>query len=150
MEYDFSSSTLHLMSHVIRLYRKNVDALIQAYDVYPGQPPLLLQLAHQDGQMQKDLAKSLHLTPATLTVMITRMERVGLIQRKADVHDQRISRIFLTEKGRVALSAVRSALQKIESSCFENFSTEEKQLFHRLLQELHTKMAERSNLCPTE
>ena len=140
MDFNYSDTIMHLMSHVIKLYRQNVDSLIQEYDVYPGQPPLLLRLGETDGQIQRGLAESLNLAPATLTVMIHRMQKTGLVERKADEKDQRVSRVFLTDKGRLALHAVKEALQTLESKCFEHFSAEEKVLFQKYLQQVHSDM----------
>ncbi|MFE5321952.1 MarR family winged helix-turn-helix transcriptional regulator [Paenibacillus sp. NPDC056579] len=137
MEYNHSNALTHLMKHVLKLYRHNVDRLIQEYDVFPGQPPLLLRLSDKDGQMQKELANSMHIQPATLTVMITRMEKAGLVERKPDAEDQRVSRVYLTEKGRFAAGKVKEALRTIEEQCFRNFSPEEKLLFRRLLLQMH-------------
>lgn len=140
MEYNHSDALTHLMKHVLKLYRHNVDRLIQEYDVYPGQPPLLLRLAEQDGQMQKELASRIHIQPATLTVMITRMEKAGLVERRADAEDQRVSRVYLTDKGRYATGKVKEALRTIEDTCFQNFSPEEKLLFRRLLLQMHSDL----------
>jgi DNA-binding MarR family transcriptional regulator len=128
------------MGHVLKLYRQNVDSLIQSYDVFPGQPPLLMRLAKKDGQIQKELADKLNIKPATLTVMINRMQKAGLVERKPDPRDHRVSRVYLTEKGRLAVTAVKEALQIIELKCFEHFSMEEKLLFRRLLQQMHDNL----------
>ncbi|MGA9174236.1 MAG: MarR family transcriptional regulator [Thermoactinomyces sp.] len=140
MDFDYSATMTHLMGHVLKLYRQNVDSLIQSYDVFPGQPPLLMRLAEKDGQIQKELADKLNIKPATLTVMINRMQKAGLVERKPDPRDHRVSRVYLTEKGRLAVIAVKEALQIIELKCFEHFSVEEKLLFRRLLQQMHDNL----------
>ncbi|MEJ8545099.1 MarR family winged helix-turn-helix transcriptional regulator [Brevibacillus borstelensis] len=142
MGFDYSSALTHLMGHVMKLYRHNVDLLIQAYDVYPGQPPLLIRLAESDGQIQQELARKLTIKPATMTVMINRMVKTGLVERRNDPQDQRVSRVFLTEKGRRAEKAVREALREIEETCFAHFTPEEKVLFRRLLLQMHTDLEE--------
>ncbi|MCS7464973.1 MarR family transcriptional regulator [Paenibacillus doosanensis] len=140
MDYKHSDSLTHLMKSVLKLHRHNVDRLIQEYDVYPGQPPLLLRLAEQDGQIQKELAQKINIQPATLTVMITRMEKAGLLERRTDPEDQRVSRVYLTEKGRMATGKVKEALRTIEEACFGNFSLEEKLLFRRLLLQMQSDL----------
>lgn len=140
MESQHTDTLTLLMKRVLKLHRHNVDKLIQEYEVYPGQPPLLLRLAEQDGQVQKELAAKIHIQPATLTVMITRMQKVGLVERKADPEDQRISRVYLTEKGRFAAGKVKEALQLMEDECFKHFSLEEKLLFRRLLLQMHSDL----------
>ncbi|WP_028551294.1 MarR family winged helix-turn-helix transcriptional regulator [Paenibacillus sp. UNC451MF] len=140
MNFQHTDALTHLMKHVLKLHRQSIDKLIQEYEVYPGQPPLLLRLAEQDGQIQKELASRIHVQPATLTVMITRMEKVGLVERRTDPDDQRVSRVYLTDKGRFATEKVKGALHVIEDKCFEHFSLEEKLLFRRLLLQMHTDL----------
>ena len=38
--------------------------------------------------------------PATVNVMIKRMEKSGFLRKEQDVQDLRISRIFITDKGK--------------------------------------------------
>lgn len=94
MEFDYVNALTHIMGHVMKLHRHNLDLLIQKYDVYPGQPPLLMRLYRHGGMMQKDLARSMNVQPATLTVMINRMEKSGLVTRQADPNDQRVSSVL--------------------------------------------------------
>lgn len=126
-------SLLHIMSHLMKSYRHNVDLIIREFDVYPGQPPLLMRLFELNGLSQRELADKMNITPATLTVMIDRMQKTGLVERKADSRDQRISRVFLTEKGRSAAVEVKRAIREVEQRCFERFIPEEKLLLRRLL-----------------
>jgi DNA-binding MarR family transcriptional regulator len=140
VEFDYSDALTHLMGHIMKLHRHNLDMRIQAYDVFPGQPQLLIKLSEEDGQIQKELARKIQVTPATLTVMVTRMVKSGLVVRKSVPNDQRISKVFLTEKGRRAASAVKKALREIEAKCFEHFNSEEQLLLRRLLLQMHTNL----------
>jgi len=90
--------------------------------------------------MQKELAAKMQIQPATLTVMINRMAKAGLIERKHDAEDQRVSRVYLTDKGRYATSKVKEALFVVEDRCFKSFSPEEKILFRRLLMQIHNDL----------
>ncbi|GEB30832.1 MarR family winged helix-turn-helix transcriptional regulator [Brevibacillus parabrevis] len=140
MEFDYSAALTHAMGHVMKLHKKNVEYLIQNYDVYPGQPILLMRLAHTDGLIQKELARRIQVKPATLTVMINRMEKCGLVERRADERDQRISRVFLTDKGRLATKAVKEALRVLELKCFEDFTDEEKIVLQGMLDRMHSNL----------
>ncbi|UUZ80140.1 MarR family transcriptional regulator [Paenibacillus sp. P26] len=96
-----------------------------------------MRLTESDGQIQKELARKVHVKPATMNVMITRMERAGLVVRRPDENDQRLSRVYLTDKGRSATGAVNNVLRDIEERALAHFSLEEKLLFRRLLQQMH-------------
>lgn len=136
----FPDSLTHMMRHVLKLHRRETDRLIHEYEVYPGQPPVLFRLCEQDGLSQRELAQRVRLTPATLTVMLTRMEKTGLVERRPDAKDQRITRVYLTDKGRSALDSVGAAIQSVEARTFEGFLPEEKLLLRRLLMQMQQNL----------
>jgi len=131
-----------LMRHVLKLHRSHVDRLIRDYDVYPGQPPLLMRLSQQDGQSQRELAAGMLVKPATLTVMLGRMEKTGLVSRAPDGRDQRVTRVYLTGKGRIAAEAVMRAIDEVEARCFEGFLPEERLLLRRFVLQMHDNLSE--------
>ncbi|MFS0840916.1 MarR family winged helix-turn-helix transcriptional regulator [Paenibacillus sp. 1P03SA] len=135
-----SDSVLQILSRVFKLHRRHLHELLQEYEVYPGQPPLLIRLSEKDGQSQHELAAQMRVKPATLTVMITRMEKTGLLRRGTDSRDQRVSRVYLTDKGHRATTAVKQALREIEETCLKGFLTEEKLLFRRLLLQMYENL----------
>jgi MarR family transcriptional regulator, organic hydroperoxide resistance regulator len=47
-----------------------------------------------------EVAALLHVDPSTLTGVLQRLERHGLVQRRPDPHDARRARLRLTERGR--------------------------------------------------
>lgn len=61
---------------------------------------LLIELAHHDGLTQLDLVKATHLKAPTVSVTLQKMESDGIVTRTSDENDLRITRVFLTEKGR--------------------------------------------------
>lgn len=137
--YGFDSLT-RLMGHVMRLHFNSIHAMLRHQGLYPGQPPLLFQLSQNDGQSQKELAEKLRIKPATITVMLNRMEKNGLVERKPDERDQRISRVYLTDKGRKAHEEVEEVLRRLEAKCFERFTQEEKVLLRRFLLHMYENM----------
>jgi DNA-binding MarR family transcriptional regulator len=133
MKQKLPDSLLHMMSHVLKRHRHTIDQKVHEYGVYPGQPPLLLRLSEEDGLSQGELAARIHNKPATLTVMVDRMEKTGLVERRPDAHDQRVTRVYLTDKGRQVTAVVKEAIQVADDKCFEHFLPEEKLLLRRLL-----------------
>ncbi|UKS28896.1 MarR family transcriptional regulator [Paenibacillus sp. HWE-109] len=130
----------HLMSHLLKMHRRTIDQIIHSYDVYPGQPPLLLSLSVEDGLSQSELAARIHNKPATLTVMVDRMEKTGLVERRPDPHDQRVTRVYLTDKGREVTVHVKEAIQATDEQTFAHFLPEELLLFRRLLLQMQDNL----------
>lgn len=123
---------------VIKVHHQFLHIILEKLDLYPGQPPLLFTLYKSDGLSQREIANKLHIKPATITVMLTRMEKAGLITRKQDEADQRILRVYLTEKGKEICEELKKIMPVLNEQCFGNFTEEEKETFKYLLE----KMAE--------
>ena len=63
----------------------------------PGRGRLLEILAKNDGVSSRELAELMDIRPSSLTEMLVRMEREGLITRTTDENDRRVTRISMTE-----------------------------------------------------
>lgn len=126
------NSLYYIFLEILRHHYNLTHTLLEKIDVYPGQPPMLLVLNKKDGQSQKDLADKLNLKPATITVMLKRMEKENLVVRRQDDEDQRISRVYITEKGREIFEKTNEVMKDIEEICFQNFTVEEKVILRRL------------------
>lgn len=141
---DFKKDSLyHVFSQVMKLHFHRAHSLLNTVDIYPGQPPMLFALHIKDGQSQKELAERLKIKPATITVMLKRMENAGLLERRPDENDQRISRVYFTDKGKEAYEKVHGLMKIIEAECFENFTIEEKILLKRLLMQMKDNLEDK-------
>lgn len=130
---------------VIRSHFHRTHELLDDIGLYPGQPPLLMILGKHDGQSQKDLANKLNIKPATITVMVNRLQKAQLVERRPDENDQRVSRVFLTEKGKEIYYEAQQLMKTVESECFQNFSVEEKILLRRFLLQMRDNLQESLN-----
>jgi len=61
------------------------------------------------------------------------MEKTGLVERRQDTEDQRVSRVYLTDAGRNIRDAVERVWHELEEQTFAGFSLEERVLLRRLL-----------------
>ncbi len=108
--------------------------------LHVGQEMFLLRLWDIEGIPQSDLAKELCVQPATITKMIDRMVKTGLVERRKDNADQRISRIYLTEHAKSLQPAVQKVWTAMESKMLESLSLEERVLFRRLLMQVKNNL----------
>ncbi|WP_129723474.1 MarR family winged helix-turn-helix transcriptional regulator [Xylanivirga thermophila] len=140
MEPFEDESLYHIFMDVIRLHYYRTHTLLDEIGVYPGQPPMLFALSKKDGQSQTELSEELNLKPSTITVMLKRMEKAELVERRVDMEDQRISRVYITEKGRTVFEEVNRLMDIIKSECFDNFTMEELVLLRRLLMQMRDNL----------
>jgi MarR family transcriptional regulator for hemolysin len=64
---------------------------------------VLVRVERTEGLKQNELAEMLDLQPITLTRLIDRLCDSGMIERRADPHDRRAKRLFLTPAARPLL-----------------------------------------------
>ena len=69
-------------------------------DVRPSYGSVLLPLFEEDGIQLGELARRSRLSKQTMTSLVRRVERDGLIERRPDPADARATLIFLTERAR--------------------------------------------------
>lgn len=116
-----------ILADICRIHHRAVHALLENFGLYRGQPPLLHRLWEKDGRTHNELADSLHVTPATVSRMIRRLEKNGFLKRQSDPSDERVSRVFLTERGRDVEKAVKAALADLDRGAFSGFSPKERE-----------------------
>ena len=120
-----------------RAHRNHVQQKLSALGLYSGQEILLMQLWTHDGQTQSELANRLHIQQATLTRMIDRMSLAGLLSRKPDPKDGRVSRVYLTKAGKSLREPVERIWRQSEDQTFSKLTLEERLLLRRLMMQIH-------------
>jgi DNA-binding MarR family transcriptional regulator len=83
--------------------------------VSPGMGHLLFALFEEDDCIIRALAEKTRLSFPTLTVMLRKMEKAGLIRSRRDPDDGRAVRIRLTPMGRSIEPRCREVLAKLNS-----------------------------------
>jgi len=80
--------------------------------VRPGYLGVLMCLWREDGQKGVDLGRCAGLEPSTMTGLLDRMERDGLVERRPDPEDRRAQRISLTRAGQDIRSPVTTVVEQ--------------------------------------
>lgn len=137
------NNTQLLMGQVMHLYVQRSIQLLKKLNVHPGQSGMLWTLCHNDGVSQKELAKKLGITPPSITVMLRKLETEEMIFKKQDEKDQRITRIYITEKGRKVAEQMGEVLAQIEAEVFAEMSQEEVLLLRRLFLQMKKNLTKK-------
>ena len=97
---------------------------------------LLRELRHADGCSQLDLVNKTHLKPPTVSVTLKKLEEAGMVTRVRDEIDQRMTRVFLSEKGIEHQKKVLARLQGIDQTLMRGFSEEETEMLLQFLERM--------------
>lgn len=104
----------HLLIHTGKLLEDRVREGLRASGVYHGQARVLEALARNGELSQIQIAEGLRIERPTVTNMIQRMEKSGLIVRTKDRKDPRANKVRLTAAGKRAEAHVRKVWDLIE------------------------------------
>jgi DNA-binding MarR family transcriptional regulator len=136
-----SLALFRAFGNAMRLHRQFMKRRLGESDVHPGQGVCLNVLAHHDGISQRDLAEAMHVAPPTLSRMLRSMESAGLVERRPDETDQRVTRVHLSDAGRALAQEARAALTDHIPVAMAALSPEERVELARLLDKLSASIA---------
>lgn len=136
----------YLLRQAAGVYRHSVERALTDLAVTPPQFSVLTMLAAYPGLSGADLARLALLTPQTVSVIVTNLEKSGLVTRqKHDVHG-RIIQLAITASGRTLLAVCRRRVHAIEAELTLELPAAEEQAIRRWLVAVATKGTERGNI----
>ena len=89
---------------------------------------------------QRDLEEKLNLRRATISDVLHRMEKNGLITRKVDSNDTRSKKILLTEKSKEFFLAATNRMRDLEIVAIKNISDDELEVFGNVINKMIENM----------
>ena len=96
----------------------------------------------QEYTMQ-ELARKIHRTKPTVTVLVEKLEAFGYVQRRKSEEDGRITLLRLTAKGQALESVFREISERVNHRVYAGLSEEEAEDVERLLSKV------KGDFCPT-
>ena len=106
-------------------FTKNMEKGLKDYGLNYGNPKIILHLSKNEGCRQIDIARENYVETATLSTVLSNMEKNGLIERKRLEDNKRSYAIYPTEKGREIFRLVRSQYDATGDIAFAGFSGKE-------------------------
>jgi DNA-binding MarR family transcriptional regulator len=97
---------------------------------------ILSFLAEEDDVTSGSLGSRARIDSATLTGIVDRLARAGLVERKRHPEDRRAIRIGLTEKGRSVAGEIRALVEPENRSFLSSLTPEEEMIFRTLLRKV--------------
>jgi DNA-binding MarR family transcriptional regulator len=129
-----------LLGEVSRLHHSRAHNFFAEKGLHRGQHRILFMLWQKDGVTQKDIAGNLNLAPSSITDVLQRMEKSGFVERKIDEEDQRISRVYLTERGKELQLETDNLFKALDEQAFKGFTFEEQVLLRRFFLQIRDNL----------
>jgi DNA-binding MarR family transcriptional regulator len=122
-----------MLGRMCKLMRNRIHGLFEDIGLHRGQHFVLHVLWKEEGITHSELAARSSVQPATITNALKRMEKAGLVERRRDTEDERVSRVYLTEAGRDIRSKVEETFRDFEAQALAGLSQEEVATLRELL-----------------
>ena len=133
---ELSSDVFRAFIATLRLHRRLMMQALADRGIHPGQAMCLRLLIANDGITQRDLAKAMYVAPPTLTKMLHSMEKAGLVRRRPDAADARLTRVELTDAGRAEEKEMRTAAAEYVNATIGTLPEDDRRDLARLLEAL--------------
>jgi MarR family transcriptional regulator for hemolysin len=126
---------LFALFEVQRLLRLYADKEAARYGLTRAQWAVLAKIDRTEGLKQTEVAEIMEMQPITLTRLIDKLCESGLVERRGDVSDRRVNRLYLTPAARPLMAKLAVLRAGITQTAFSGFSVADT---HRLVEQLET------------
>ncbi|THV25904.1 MarR family winged helix-turn-helix transcriptional regulator [Glycomyces paridis] len=131
----------HALFRVARAHRVAAARLLREIGLYPGQEIMLGHLAEHGDARQSRLVAELGLDASTVTKSLQRLERQGLVERRPDPGDRRVSVVALTAQGRDLQDRIEDSWRRLDALTCEGFTDTDRTALTALLHRLERNLA---------
>lgn len=113
-----AAELLNKMIYFHKLEGKVMYKLVASREIFHAQLLYLRIIARDEGLTHSQLAQRMGVERASVSTAVQRMEKAGLLERRSDPKDQRLSRIYLTERGRRMNEETEKEMAEYINRCF--------------------------------
>ncbi len=139
---------IHTLLDTRRIYFEYVRRRLDGdTHTHPQQGPMLSLLLCHNGLSQAELARMLHVTPATVAVSAARLENMGLVCREKNAKNQRAYILTLTDEGRREAQRLQGVLVAANSRAVTGFSEDELALIETFCRRIIANLQEDEKKC---
>lgn len=104
---------IKLNNKIFRTTQVYLDKVFKKYELSSGSYPYLFILYENEGISQNKISKELGYDKAMSARTITKLKKLGYIDRKVDESDSRAYKLYLTDKAKAIIPKVRDEIHKL-------------------------------------
>ncbi|HXC56524.1 MAG TPA: MarR family winged helix-turn-helix transcriptional regulator [Rhizomicrobium sp.] len=134
--FALSDSPSHLLKRCTQYFGDLYAHELGSGELTKQQFTLLAALEHNEGVSQTALVEITGIDRSTLAEMVRRMLEKGLLSRERTEEDQRANSVAISQSGRKALRAARTAAERAEKALLDALPLAERQKFVKLLSQV--------------
>ncbi len=106
---------------------RQLSARLSPYGITPAQYGVLNCLWNETGSSPKQIAEKLRLEASSVSSVLDRMQKSGLIDRTIDPEDRRNIQVVATERGMELKEPIQRIIVEVNEEVLVSFSKEEQE-----------------------
>ena len=126
---------------ICKAHRARTSELLAEFGVHVGQEMILVALWQDTDLTLSQLAERLGVQPPTISRMVRRMEKSGLVERKGCRDDARVFSVQATPKANALKQNIEAVWQTLEKEVTANMTEPERLLFRRILEQVRDNLS---------
>ncbi len=139
---ELSDNPVKLCNEIARIFRARMREQAEPEGVMSQEGARLCMsvLALSDGISQRELVEKTHLRPPTVSLILKRMSAERLAELRADEKDMRVTRVYLTERGREIDKASIARIKNVDARGLRTLTEDEQRTLMELLYKIRENL----------
>lgn len=133
----------YLVHEVARLLRRNFENEARGHGITLTQWRALAQIAHKDSLSQRAIAELTDSDPMTVSGVLDRLEKRGLVERFPDPADSRAKLARLTDEGRALVARAKEVGLSMYEQALAGVSADEQAVVETILARMRDNLSGR-------
>jgi len=140
MSFELDESLGILIANVRNSLKNSIEKELLEYNITSAQRLIILRLCEKDNLTQRELALDTYFKQSSLTLLLDKLERNGLIVRKPKDNDRRAYLIGITPKGRALKEMLVQIGDDIERKALEGISDRDITILTETLKKMYDNL----------
>ena len=136
VEFDRQNSFGWMINVIANKAGKDFDLELKKHGLTIALWPTLMCLWEEEGITQRDIAAKSKVENSTTTRTLDKLEKLELVERRADPNSRRSFRIYLTEKGKALEEQLILIPIRLNKELMSELDAKEQQQMLKLLQKI--------------
>lgn len=97
---DFTTFVCYQLKATMKKVEKYITQEMNEFGINMAQSFILFTLLEKDGSTLSEIGNRAQIENSSLTTMVDKLEKEGLVERRLYAQDRRVVKLYITEKGR--------------------------------------------------
>lgn len=110
--------------------------------VVPSHGDILAVLSRCEYCTMKELAEQIRRSKPTVTVLVNKLEQLGLLCKEYSITDARVCRVMLTPSCRELMPAIKGISERLLQTVYRNFTDSQSRTVYKYLKQIEQNFEE--------